>query len=213
MKPILFNTEMVRAILEGRKTVTRRVVKPQPTYSPRDGFTWKGGAYGTDLPSTIQGACYNLRCAAPYQVNDILWVREAWRELIRPVGAPKELDYRADRDVRVTGLFKWRPSIHMPKEAARLFLKVTHISVERLCDMQLTDFIAEGITLSRSELKDQNTALFTARERFKELWNSTSGKRGTPEYYSHNWYGNPYVWVIEFEVISKSEALGGSKGG
>lgn len=78
IKPILFNADMVRAILEGRKTVTRRVIKPQPTYSQRDGFTWKGGAYGTDLPPTIKGAAYNFRCAAPYQPGDILYVRETW---------------------------------------------------------------------------------------------------------------------------------------
>lgn len=202
MKPILFNTEMVRAILESRKTVTRRVVKGNT-----EGLYIGRCALGVGLFSKET----DLRVIEPpYKVGDILWVREAWRELIRPVGAPKEFDYRADRDIRVTGLFKWRPSIHMPKEAARLFLKVTHISVERLCDMTLADFIAEGITLSRSELRDQNTALLTAKARFKELWNSTSGKRGTPEYYAHSWYGNPYVWVIEFEVISKSEALGGS---
>lgn len=78
MKPILFNTEMVRAILEGRKTVTRRVVKPQPVYNPNDGFTWKGAAYGTDLPPTEKGATYNFRCAAPCRPGDILYVRETF---------------------------------------------------------------------------------------------------------------------------------------
>lgn len=202
MKPILFNTEMVRAILEGRKTVTRRVVDADMVSKEKTGGITKRVS------------------VCRYKVGDILWVRETWGNY----GDGTQLMYKADypdgatiyiHDDRVhtCDLPKWRPSIHMPKEAARLFLEVTGIRVERLCDMELIDFIAEGITLSRSELKDQNTALFTARERFKELWNSTSGKRGTPEYYAHNWYGNPYVWVIEFEVISKSEALGGSKGG
>ena len=209
MKPILFNTEMVRAILESRKTVTRRVVKGNT-----EGLYIGRCALGVGLFSKET----DLRVIEPpYKVGDILWVRETWGNY----GDGTQLMYKADypdgatiyiHDDRVhtCDLPKWRPSIHMPKEAARLFLKVTHISVERLCGMQLSDFIAEGITLSRSELKDQNTALLTAKARFKELWNSTSGKRGTPEYYVHSWYGNPYVWVIEFEVISKSEALGGS---
>ena len=76
--PILFNTDMVRAILDGRKTVIRRCIKPQPIYSKHDGFSWKGYAYGTDLPPTIKGAAYNFRCAAPFQSRDILYVRETW---------------------------------------------------------------------------------------------------------------------------------------
>ena len=95
----------------------------------------------------------------------------------------------------------------MPKEAARLFLRVTDVRVEKLRDMKLMDILAEGITLDRNELRDPNIALVTAKEKFAELWDSTAGKRGTPEYYAHNWYGNPFVWVIEFEVISKEEAM------
>lgn len=234
MKPILFNTEMVRAILEGRKTVTRRVIKPQPTYSPRDGFTWKGGAYGTDLPPTIKGACYNLRCAAPYQVNDILWVRETWLK------ADDGYYYRADetphsKRQREEYGYKWKPSIHMPKEAARIFLRVTGVRVERLQDITEEQAEAEGIRgytkdgkLYKyaasidwwSEFHYKHRKIFkgnwwqdmprTAKEAFHHLWNSTLGRKDTPEWYANNWSGNPYVWVIEFEVISKSEALGGN---
>ena len=125
MKPILFNTNMVRAILEGRKTVTRRVVKPQPVYNPNDGFTWKGAAYGTDLPPTEKGATYNFRCAAPCRPGDILYVRETWCD---PGGTGWPILYKADMpmhwnaedteygiavDLKAAD-YKWRPSIPCP---------------------------------------------------------------------------------------------------
>lgn len=103
--PILFNTEMVRAILDGRKTVTRRVIKPQPIYNIGSGFNWKGYAFGTDLPPTLEGAAYNFQCAAPYQPGDILYV---------------------------------------PKEAARIWLKVTDVRVERLQDITDKEAGREG---------------------------------------------------------------------
>lgn len=210
MKPILFNTEMVKAILEGRKTVTRRVIKPQPTYSQNSGFSWRGKAYGTDIPQTFKGAGYNFRCEAPYQVGDILWVRETWRELIRPVGAPKEFDYKAERDARATGLFKWKPSIHMPKEAARIFLRVTDVRVERLQDITNVQILAEGTNPKQidsyirqmPESTDEwiRGAYFLA---WGQLWDETI-KKDQLIYYGHR--ANPYVWVIEFEPISKELA-------
>lgn len=195
MKPILFNTEMVRAILEGRKFVTRRVLK-EPFEVHPNGFITK--------PRGNERLC---PYEPPYEVGNILYVRETWRELVTPLSMPKKYSYRANIDKRAVGLFKWRPSIHMPKEAARLFLRVTDVRVERLCDMKLADFLAEGITLTREELRKPDTALYNAREKFKELWNSTCGKPYTPQRYANNFYANPYVWVIEFEVISKEEAL------
>ena len=226
MKPILFNTEMVRAILEGRKTVTRRVIKPQPTYSPRDGFSYKGRAYGTDLPPTIKGAGYNLRCAAPYKVADVLYVRETWCELSKLddfeeiIEDTEEYYYRADGsnptpynyfiiDGERRDYPKWKPSIHMPKAAARIFLKVTGVRVERLQDMKLTDFFAEGVKnmcdscnmfpFDKCDTCDREA--FT-KMCFMALWNSTI-KPDQLEYYS--WEANPYVWVIEFERIDKLE--------
>ena len=211
MKPILFNTEMVRAILEGRKTVTRRVIKPQPTYSPNDGFTWKGAAYGTDLPPTIKGAGYCLsRCVAPYEINDILYVRETWipKESEENGKLVKGFAYKAD----FTGyesMFAWRPSIHMPKEAARIFLKVTDVRVERLHDMKLIDYLAEGIsnpcdTCKRFPFDECDTC---GREgtiglRFAALWDSTI--KADHEHYCYT--ANPYVWVIEFERVEKPAA-------
>ena len=192
MKPILFNTDMVRAILEGRKTVTRRVLKQPFTVHP-SGFITK--------PKGNECLCPYV---PPYKVNDILYVRETWRELIRPVGTPTEYTYKADTDKRAVGLFKWKPSIHMPKEAARLFLKVTGVKVAKLRDMELIDFLNEGIIVPPDPVIENEKLL--AMDKFIDLWNSTAGKKGTPEYYANNWYGNPYVWVIEFEVISREQA-------
>lgn len=201
MKPILFNTEMVRAILEGRKTVTRRVIKLPEGMGGRP----IGSSYDNNDPAGFFYPCGIKR--APYMINDVLYVRETWREYITALGEKKRYEYRASCPDIIDFLFKWKPSIHMPKEAARLFLRVTDVRVEKLRDMKLMDILAEGITLDRNELRDPNIALVTAREKFSELWDSTAGKRGTPEYYAHNWYGNPFVWVIEFEVISKEEAM------
>ena len=196
MKPILFNTEMVRAILEGRKTVTRRIVKPQPTYSPRDGFSYKGRAYGTDLPPTVKGAGYNLRCAAPYKVGDVLYVRETWN-WYRAIDNKKMFIYRADYGEEHKKGY-WKPSIHMPKAAARIFLKVTNVRVERLQDMTKEDALKEGINPKLC------VNLAHALGKFKTLWNYTINK---DQKESYSWEANPYVWVIEFEVITKEEAL------
>lgn len=223
MKPILFNTDMVRAILEGRKTVTRRVVKQgksTPKYHNRDKFYGVVDHLNNDYKNCYAGF-YNdndiftgdngeklidaIYFKAPYKVNDILYVRETWK----PAGKGKKYFYKVDWEMDgIYGITKWKPSIHMPKEAARLFLRVTDVRVEKLRDMELHDFIAEGIKLSREDLKDHNNALYKARELFKDLWNSTAGKHYSPERYANSWYGNPYVWVIEFEQITEEEAKG-----
>lgn len=213
-KPILFNTEMVRAILEGRKTVTRRVIKPQPTYSHRDGFTWNGHAYGTDFPPTFRGAGYNLCCAAPYKVNDILYVRETWQcwrahryeanadIMFKAGGDGVRLQFangstdsinRVDYDTFVDKYFshrgEWRPSIHMPKEVARIILKVTGVRVERLQDIMKdppgpnNQVVREGCIYGCD---------------FIAVWQSTI-KKDQLQYYG--WDANPYVWVIEFELV------------
>lgn len=192
--PILFNTNMVRAILDGGKTVTRRLIKPQPTYSQRDGFSWKGVAYGTDGPQTIKAASYNFRHAAPYRTGDILYVRETF--------CPNYFDeslagyrgdglrgnrnaYRADYNKEILSDVvpepKWKPSIHMPKEASRIWLKVMNVQMERL----------QEITEEQAE-----------KEIFADLWNSTLKKDDVASY---GWDANPWVWVIEFERCNKPE--------
>lgn len=206
MKPILFNTEMVRAILDGRKTVTRRVVKLPSNVKKQDNGL---------LTLFTEGECYeNNRIEdiveylkQPFKVNDILYVRETWREHIRPLGSPKSYGYRAATDDRAACLFDWKPSIHMPKEAARIFLKVTGVRAERLQDMKKEDCEREGL----EDFCKRCAELFGTCdccaneggiiEYFKNLWDSTI-KKDQLQYYS--WDANPYVWVIEFEVIDKA---------
>lgn len=205
MKPILFNTEMVRAILEGRKTVTRRVIKPQPTYSHADGFTYKGVAYGTDSPPTIKGAGYNLRCVAPYKVNDVLYVREIWykglnRILYKANYSDTEKFYENGKEI----LLKWKPSIHMPKEAARIFLRVTDVRVERLqdiCNRRTPQDHVKNITREGLRFQAVMENYQKLIDDFKLLWDSTIKCNQINTY---GWKANPYVWVIEFEVIDKA---------
>lgn len=202
-RPILFNTEMVRAILEGKKTETRRLLKPQPTYSPNDGFSWKGAAYGTDLPPTIKGASYNFRRAAPYQPGDILYVRETWQYLYELDGNEQIIEgtgryYYAATDqipfntyVDSSGISHektpWKPSIHMPKDAARIFLKVTDIRLEHLQDIDDNGVVAEGLQIG---------------DPFDELWNSTIKKADRDRY---GWEANPWVWVIKFKKLERGD--------
>lgn len=193
MKPILFNTEMVRAILDGRKTVTRRVVKPQPESRPtpmKKDSCWPGCF-------AIQGTAKVIR--PPYQPGDTLWVRETWAKSMAGT-----FMYQADD--KAIMVERWRPSIHMPREAARLFLRVTGVRVERLKDIDGHGILKEGIDNGKS-----NPAMGTRWENmqsmaFAELWNSTLKSADLPLY---GWAANPWVWVIEFERISKDEALGG----
>lgn len=149
MKPILFNTEMVRAILEGRKTVTRRVVKPQPvcygpniTFDPHDDFflskekNWlRCRVCGHDPEYSRSESNIAHHWVPPYRPGDILYVREAWTQ-DGDVYRYKAGFYDQNR--------KWRPSIHMPREAARIFLRVTDVRVERLQDITPDQIDAEG---------------------------------------------------------------------
>lgn len=170
MKPILFNTEMVRAILDGRKTQTRRVCKGQP----QDGVT---------SPEA-------LGYKSPYQPGDILYVREAYDELpVKPdcswSGGKTYLYYRADGDLRPEiWRGNWKPSIHMPKGAARLFLRVTDVRAERLQHITRGGAISEGCNAAMPILE------------FQGLWDSTIKPADRERY---GWAANPWVWVIEFE--------------
>ena len=213
--PILFNTEMVRAILDGRKTVTRRIIKPQPVYSPNDGFHWKGAAYGTDLPSTVKGAAYNFRCAFPYQPGDILYVRETWCSRYdgeKYFYLADKCTKREEKKLLDYGEVKWRPSIHMPKEAARIFLKVKDVRVERLQDITEKQAESEGLKFKAmycpkddTFVEIQNPSIdsgATYKNGFAKIWNSTIKKSDMEKY---GWNANPWVWVIEFERCEKPE--------
>lgn len=179
MKPVLFNTEMVRAILDGRKTVTRRIIKPQPEGRPVP--MTKSGCWPGYF--AIQGTAKVVRL--PFLPGDVLWVRETWAEM------PYGFVYRAD-DEEPEGWDpddRWRPSIHMPRETARIFLRVKDVRVERLQDISLDPPGPDNQTV---------------REGFKYLcdfiatWNNTIKSADLPVY---GWDANPWVWVIEFERI------------
>ena len=200
MKPILFNTNMVKALLDGRKTVTRRVVKPQPIaevkelYRKDDTDIWR--TYGVDW-------WYEFR--APFIPGDILWVRETWCESLGQAGKYFYRAYAGQRDEMkeyAHSFNRWRPSIHMPKEVARIFLRVTDVRVERLQELTLKDAEMEGI--------DPREPMLT---KFVEIWNNTVQRHPNKfKRYPYYWEDNPLVWVISFERISKEEALKDGKG-
>jgi hypothetical protein len=198
-RPILFSAEMVRAILDGRKTQTRRVVKLTAdghVQAPSKHLRW----YPTD-PGAIQGCRYG-------QPGDTLWVREAWCQSAddgRQVPLRMATLYRADGD-HVTlsdgdgftqtnrdGSEKspWRPSIHMPRWASRITLRITDIRVERLQDITEDDARAEGC--DPVVHPDGAVDCGTRKTTFASLWNKINGPGA--------WDENPWVWVVAFERV------------
>lgn len=203
-KPILFNTEMVKAILEGRKTVTRRVVKPQPDAKHNHllGYVTDStdkkdiGKFGFGIDEYGGSVQY---AKPPYAAGDYLYVRETWSEVETVNGVPFYI-YKADHSVIYAdsnhGFKKWHPSIHMPKEAARIFLKVTDVRVERLQDITEEQARKEGCP--HGPLFEGDTSEIQALSKFPRLWNSTIKKQDLDKY---GWDANPYVFVIEFERV------------
>lgn len=191
IKSILFNTEMVRAILDGRKTCTRRIVKdgiPDDAMWGYTAFTPKGYISCRGVYADGYGEGF---FKLPYQPEDILYVRETWGHPIS-LNSNKQYVFRADK-IAESG-FKndshiWHPSIHMPKEAARIWLNVTDVRVERLQDMTDDDAEAEGC------FDYTSTALG-----FPDVWDSTIKKSDVDRY---GWDVNPWVWVIEFGRCEK----------
>ena len=198
IKPILFNTEMVRAVLDGRKICTRRLVKFLPGENPQ----WTG--YIRDGLMLYNGKNEPCIRKAPYQPGDILYVRETWGYPIA-LNSDKQYVFRAD-EVAESG-FKndshiWHPSIHMPKEAARIWLKVTNVRVERLQEISTESALAEGADKyihTNGEL-DENMTITS----FIGIWNSTIKKADLDRY---GWNANPWVWVIEFERCEKPKGV------
>lgn len=244
IKPILFNTEMVRAILDGRKTCTRRVVKIQPDEKHIfplgfiTGSTEKKeiGCFGFGINEnggSIQFA------KPPYQTGDILYVRETWQcwrahryeatadIRFRAGGDDVRLQFangntdsidRLDYDTFVHKWFshngEWKPSLFMPKEAARIWLKVTDVRVERLKDITEDGALREGsqgircnhVALGEHGCTDcMNTGWIEPPQvEFMQIWNSTIKKSDIDRY---GWDANPYVWVISFERCEKPEGV------
>lgn len=197
IKPILFNTEMVRAILDGRKTCTRRICKDanECTVPDMDFYNADRRTYAVhnfvDKEHTEQLSTAERTC--PICTGDILYVRETWKEA--PKGYYYYEDWQKDDIADVT---KWKPSIHMPKEAARIWLKVTDVRVERLQEITEVQAQAEGCNSGLL------TGACTARGQFEDLWNSTIKKSDIDRY---GWDANPWVWVIEFERCEKQEEI------
>lgn len=198
-KPILFNTEMVQAILDGRKTATRR----NPfEFVMKEGYNpdWSGYSLGEYYTGRIEtGVCLYSRgvhdvwgvrsnvVKPKYKVGDILYVKETWQQL--PSGfdeiPPEDIFIYKASDKLSEECTRWRPSIYMPKKAARIFLKVTNLRVERVQDITELEAIKEGVRLPSPRANYVNS--------FIPLWDSINLKRG------YGWEANPWVWVIEFE--------------
>ena len=203
VKQILFNTDMVRAILDGRKTVTRQAVKPQP----------QGYFEVNDNPLYIYDMSFgNGRIYPPYQQDDIMYVKETWHKYKKRIGKGKSCymaefyGYKASIANSEDSDEKWRPSIHMPKEAVRIWLKVIGVRVERLQDITEKQAKAEGF---EPVMSTKDSSFYTPWqgppvENFKYFWNYTIKKKDLPLY---GWNANPWVWVTEFERCEKPEGV------
>lgn len=212
-RPILFSAPMVRAILAGDKTQTRRVVKPQPHYDRQfsnDGMVLhnKKGDQTTSIHTPL------IACHCPYGMpGDRLWVRETWMDLsetgIEPItGSRSRYAYRADTpagsygdETRKEYGLKWRPSIFMPRSACRILLEVVSVRVERLNDISEVDSLAEG---SREWASEQDTPVrdIPAGEThlvYRQLWESING--------AGSWDADPWVWVVEFKQIESQKGM------
>ena len=198
IKPILFNTEMVRAILDGRKSCTRRIIKPQWEECPHCKYVHKEYIYGKLAENVYCAKCgYPLlpERRAPYQPGDILYVRETWKKA--PNGYYYYEDWQRNDIADVT---KWKPSIHMPKEAARIWLKVTDVRVERLQGITSEQICREGVEVEYPHVLNGEEK----RHAFSRLWDSTIKKSDLDRY---GWNASPWVWVIEFERCEKPEGV------
>ena len=186
LKPILFKTEMVQAILEGRKTQTRRILKVKgcKPFIPD---------YNFDLETILK---WNKDYFPYGKVGDVLWVRETFMNTLHP----NCYLYRATTNNNST-LLKWKPSLFMPFAACRLFLKVTNVRIERLQDITEIDAQCEGIRQVIDKLRNEKGFVVksnyyeTAKKAFNILWENING--------SGSYSKNPFVWVIEFERCSK----------
>ena len=193
-RPILFSGPMVRAILEGRKTMTRRVVKPDIANFLEDGWEPEKRMY-----ETRNGDIVPASSICPHGVpGDMLWVRETWSQVVtnipRDYGFLYRADFSADADPSQWGS-KWRPSIFMPRDASRILLEITNVRVERLQDITEEDCVREGAAIMTSE----EVAAFhlgstqNAIDSFRNVWEGING----PD----SWEQNPWVWVIEFKKL------------
>lgn len=198
-RPILFNTEMVQAILDGRKTQTRRPVKPQPE---RTKFGWFcPSKKDTKAYSRLEGDelnCEMIRYSPFGQPGDVLWVRETCCQydddhIINGIKYAYKADCNQENDnIRKEYGYKWTPSIRMPKEACRIWLEVKRVWVERVRDISEADAKAEGCGQYHPDIPALDPSY---RTYFQELWISIYGEE--------SWNRNEWVWCCEFEVIER----------
>lgn len=208
IKPILFNTEMVRAILEGRKSCTRRIVKPQQLIGMLPDKCKNGAPEEFLKEKKLMFKPYcdmtdieliNTAYKAPYQPGDILYVRETWMDYAGLTMYKADCDiYRLD-SLNLAG-FGWKPSIHMPKEVARIWLKVTDVMVERLQEITSEQIGREGVEVEYPHVLNGEEKRYA----FSTLWNNTIKKTDLDCY---GWDANPWVWVIEFERCEKLKGV------
>lgn len=221
IKPILFNTEMVRAILDGRKSCTRRICKDANEYTvpDMDFYNADRRTYAVhnfaDKEQMEQLSTAERTC--PICPGDILYVRETWEyfECCCCEGDEHGNCYREPQQSalnkscgcymyratdEIYGDARWHPSIHMPKEAARIWLKVTNVRVEQLQEITIDGIRNEGLSSMAVHAGDMEIAM----EEWKNLWNSTVKKSDINRY---GWDANPWVWVIEFERCEKPEGV------
>ena len=201
-RPILFSAPMVRALLDGTKTQTRRVVKPQPPAHMQTARNLGDGnwQFVNDV-HMLADAASTWRC--PYgQPGDRLWVREKWRGVVN-IAPPGSYEYAVAHHIpdqehcrrveyaatQQADTDPWRPSIHMPRWASRITLEITGVRVDRLQDISEADAAAEGV--SAKHTADAN---YTAREAYAVLWESINGPG--------SWDENPWVWVVEFKRVT-----------
>lgn len=227
IKPILFNTEMVRAILDGRKTCTRRILKGAIPFGEKAEY-WnvlKKGEWSGPICTE-----HFIKQCSPYNPGDILYAREtfAWGPCwdcgldTIPDGCKNPVIYdskkkehgcyiyRADcEDNEYPCVDTWHPSIHMPKEAARIWLKVKSVSIQKLqkCgEGWCIEIEKEGVVAPQDPILYTSDDAFhdALRAEFQKLWNSTIKKEDIDQY---GWNANPWVWVIEFERCEKPEGV------
>lgn len=213
-RPILLAAPMVRAILDGRKTLTRRLVKIRKERGEWEASTIGGaGVKHPDGTQAVEQACiWNTTTGTvlicPYgSLGDRLWVRETWHpESSKIDGSPA---YKADVDYDTRDC-KWKPSIHMPRSASRILLEITNVRVDKLQNISEDDAIAEGIQkfdIHSSDARmekstvygtDSKTAFgFNYVNGYQNLWESIHGE--------YSWDLNPWVWVVEFKVIENGK--------
>lgn len=204
---------MVRAILEGRKTQTRRVIKPQPEYFPAEfsntvaiaeqySYVPRSRRFPEIILDNRDKFLSSLVGFCPYgKAGDRLWVRETWQHLMRWHATGKKTKYGEELGQQDLGIFyradgkwdgKWKPSIYMPRWASRILLEVTDVRVERVQEISGNDILAEGMMPCGENYKALSTWEEDLRRDFASLWDSINKKRG------FGWDKNPWVWAVSF---------------